>query len=199
MNHTRAIGFLLVIGLSACAAKPVEDRYYSLVLAADDVAASEAAVETGDQLIVGPIRLPAYLSQRGLAMQIGENEIQTANHHFWAEPLDEAITKVLVRDISQLTDAFAVDREVGRWTTDGNCRVRVEFDKFHPTHQSRVVTRGRYWISSSDETVKEEFDTSRTLSVDGYAHAVETLRDSLRTLAERIVETVSARCSGDEA
>ena len=199
MNRARAIGFLLVIGLCACASKPIEDRYYSLVLAADDVAAPEPAEETSAQLIVGPIRLPAYLSQRGLAMQTGENEIQTANHHFWAEPLDEAITKVLVRDISQLTDAFAVEGEVGRWTANGNCRVRVEFDKFHPTHQSRVVSRGRYWISSSGETVKEEFDTFRTLSVDGYAHAVESLRDSLRALAELIVETASARCSVDEA
>jgi len=191
--------FAVMIGLAACASKPVDDRYYSLVLAADNVPAPANAEDANAHLIVGPIQLPAYLNNRGLAIQLGSNQIQTANHHFWAEPLEEAISKVLVRDISSRIDGMAVDRDAGRWTVAGDCRLRVEFDKFHATSESRVVSSGRYWISSTGLSVKKEFDMVRVLSADGYTHAVEALRELLGTLAMQITDTIgnNASCSGD--
>ena len=187
---------IIALGLAACASRPVEDHFYSLVLAADDSAAPETDVVTG-LLIVGPIQLPEYLTKRGLTMQMDSNEIRTANHHFWAEPLDEAISKVLTRDLAGHDRSLAVERDSGRWTPGGTCRVRIEFDKFHATSRSSVVNSGRYWLSSGESSVKQEFDLTERLSADGYGHAVEALRQSLRTLATRIVETIDSnpQCS----
>ena len=134
-------------------------------------------------------------------MQVGPNRIESANHHFWAEPLDEAIAKVLVRDIAERTDQFVVERESGRWTTEADCRVRLEFDAFHPTHQSEVVASGRYWIVSEGEEERSEFSFSRRLNADGYANAVNELRSALETLANQIAGGVlaSSACSDDAA
>jgi uncharacterized lipoprotein YmbA len=193
--------FVLVVlfGLAACGSNPVEEHYYSLVLAADDVMAPVSSDETNAQLIVGPVQLPEYLERRGIAMQIGANQIQTANHHFWAEPLEEAISKVLVRDIANLASGVTVDRDAGRWTDAGDCRLRIEFDKFHATDRSRVVSSGRFWVSSSDSDVKQEFDVTETISADGHAYAVAALRASLRTLATQISNTIDshAQCSAE--
>lgn len=188
----------VLLGLMACGSNPVEDHYYSLVLAADDVMAPVGTEESKAHLIVGPVRLPEYLNRRGLAMQIDANQIQTANHHFWAEPLEEAISKVLVRDIANLASGVTVDRDAGRWTDSGDCRLRIEFDKFHATDQSRVVSSGRYWVSSSDSDVKQEFEVTQTLSADGHANAVAALRRSLATLATQITNTIEShsQCSG---
>ncbi len=192
---------IVLLGLMACGSNPLEDHYYSLVLAADDVTAPVRTEETTAHLIVGPVRLPEYLNRRGLAIQIDANQIQTANHHFWAEPLEEAISKVLVRDIADLASGVTVDRDAGRWTDSGDCRLRIEFDKFHATDQSRVVSSGRYWVSSSDADVKQEFAVTQTLSADGHAHAVAALRRSLRTLATQITDTIdnNSQCSGESA
>lgn len=196
-------GLLVVVllGLAACGSNPVEENYYSLVLAADDVSAPTGPDEESAQLIVGPVELPEYLDRRGIAMQIGSNRIQTANHHLWAEPLEEAIAKVLVRDISDLANGMTVDRDAGRWTDAGDCRLRIEFDKFHPTDRSRVVSSGRYWIVSTDSNVKKEFDVTQTLYADGYDQAVKALRLSLRVLATQISETIEghAQCSVEQA
>ncbi len=186
--------------LAACgSAPPLPDRYYSLVLAADsgDVAGDEIA---NARLIVGPIELPSYLSKHGIAMQMGPNRIESANHHFWAEPLDEAIAKVLTRDIAERTDGIAVERESGRWTPSEDCRVRVEFDAFHPTNNSQVVMSGRYWISSENSSDSQEFSLSRSLTIDGYAHAVDVLRDTLAVLAQQISEDVQGEpaCAGQD-
>lgn len=190
---------VFLLGLVACGSNPVQDRYYSLVLAADDVVAPAGNEAANGRLIVGPVELPDYLTRRGLAMQIDSNQIQTANHHFWAEPLAEAIPKVLVRDIAELASGLTVDRDAGRWTDSGDCRLRIEFDKFHATDRSTVVASGRYWISSSDADVKQEFDVTRTLSADGHAHAVAELRQSLRTLATQVNATIGSHsfCSGE--
>ena len=187
-------GFVVfvILGLAACASQPKEDHYYSLVLAADGDAALSNADSTDARIIVGPIQLARYLDQPGLAMQTGTSQIQSANHHFWAEPLDEAIAKVLVRDISQQSAVLAVERDTGRWTAKDGCLLRVEFDKFHATDESQVVVTGRYWIHDSKraEIAKREFDIVQTLSADGYPQAVRQLRVSLARLAGEIVEQV---------
>jgi len=191
----------VLLGLTSCGSQPVEDHYYSLVLAADNVIAPVDNEETKAHLIIGPVQLPEYLNRRGLAMQIDSNQIQTANHHFWAEPLEEAISKVLVRDIANLASGLTVDREAGRWTDSGDCRLRIEFDKFHATDRSRVVSSGRYWVTSSGSNVKQEFDVTQTLSADGHANAVAALRRSLGTLATQIINTIesNSQCSGEQA
>lgn len=191
---------VVFLGLTACGSNPVEDNYYSLVLAADDVTAPVDNGESNAHLIVGPVQLPEYLERRGIAMQIGANQVQTANHHLWAEPLEEAISKVLVRDIASLASGVTVERDAGRWTDTGNCRLRIEFDKFHATDRARVVSSGRYWVSSADGEVRQEFDLAETLYGDGYAQAVAALRQSLRTLATQITETIDngSQCSGGQ-
>ena len=190
----------VLLGLMACGSNPVEDHYYSLVLAADDVMAPVRTEETKAHLIVGPVQLPEYLNRRGLAIQMDSNQIQTANHHFWAEPLEEAISKVLVRDIASLASSVTVDRDAGRWTDSSDCRLRIEFDKFHATDRSRVVTNGRYWVSSSESGFKQEFEVTETLSADGHAHAVEALRRSLKALATQITDAIESNslCSGEQ-
>ncbi len=195
MNATRVlVAGLAFACLAACGSNDmVEDRYYSLVLAAGPI--SDATDEGAARLIVGPIELPRYLGGRGLSMQVGPNRIETANHHFWAEPLDEAIAKVLARDIDENTDNIIVQRESGRWTVNADCRLRVEFDAFHPTHRSDVVISGRYWIGNDDAGTRRDFSLRRRLSTDGYAHAVDVLRSALAALAEQVSGDLSAEGS----
>jgi len=199
MNRTSFVTTVL-LALTACASSPLEDHYYSLVLAADDVAPGDAG-HAQALLIVGPVELPEYLNKRGLTLQIDANQVRTANHHFWAEPLEEAISKVLVRDLAHLADDIAVERDAGRWTAAGDCRLRIDFDKFHATNRSRVVSSGRYWLISADGSVKQEFAVTQTISADGYASAVAALRESLGILATEITDTIESnpQCSVESA
>lgn len=189
---------LASIALSACATHSIDDTYYSLVLAADEGAAPAVDNDAARQLLLGPVVLPDYLDQRGINMQIGSSRIQSANHHFWAEPLDEGIGKVLVQDIANVSRGLAVDRQIGREKLHADCRLGIEFDKFHATDSATVVSSGRFWLSGNGERVRREFDLTRPLNADGYGHAVDTLRASLRSVAEMIGDAIdsSAICGG---
>ena len=178
------------IVLSACAGVPVTDNYYSLVLAANHTSEPIASILVQPRVTVGPVELPSYLAQRAMVMQSGSNQIRAANHHFWAEPLDEAIAKVLVRDISRLSGGVVVERDFSRRAGSANCRLRFVFDSFHATSQSNVVASGRYWLTSSEPIVAKEFKLTRGLTEDGYSHAVTILRGVLLELAESVAETL---------
>lgn len=185
---TALVSWLLVF-LTACGSSSVvEDRYYSLVLATGNDSTTNDQSK-GGQIVVGPIELPAYLSRQGLPIQSG-NRIESAHHHLWAEPLEDAIGKALVRDLAKELAGVDVARDAGRWTSSAKCRVRVEFDAFHPTNDSKAVTSGRYWLVSGDSSQQRQFNLSRTLTRDGYAHAVDTLRGSLQALARQISDDI---------
>lgn len=201
MTNTRhlVVGVTALL-LSACGSSPViEDHYYSLVLAAGDSAGTEVAQGAAAILVISSVQLPAYLERRGLPMQTGPNQITTANHHLWAEPLDEAIAKVLAGDIAARTDGIDVERAAGRHSPEGDCRLRLEFDAFHPTSNSRAVARGRFWIVAGDKSSRHAFNISRTLTTDGYAHAVDRLRETLQSLADQVADELrrAAACTGD--
>ncbi|NNF66524.1 MAG: membrane integrity-associated transporter subunit PqiC [Gammaproteobacteria bacterium] len=192
MTLTRMSVLVLIAGgLVACGSQPVKDHYYSLVLAAEQPMSQVSAAKSGKRIIVGPVRLARYLDQPGLAMQISSSEIQSANHHFWAEPLSEAISKVLVRDITQRMQGADIERSSVSTHASPDCRVEIEFEKFHSTSDSRVVSAGRFWLHSANSRgAAQEFSISETLMLDGYANAVLKLRSTLDKLAATIAETL---------
>ncbi len=187
---------LSVACLAACATNSVQrpERYYSLVLAGSTQRA-QLTVPVVRWVLV-PIRLPAYLHTQSIALQTAANRIESAHRHFWAEPLDDAIAKVLVAGIEQSHGGIAIERQAGRWTPVPACRLRVEFDAFHPTHDGRVRVSGRYWIATGETMSRRNFDQSATLASDGYAHAVDALRSSLDSLSAQIAVTLDGVACG---
>ena len=172
-----------------CGSTPPEDRYYSLVLEAADDGVIEQTEPADLTVNLSRIDVPVFLNSRAMALQTGANEVEIAQHHFWAEPLDEAIAKVLVRDISQTSSRIDIARDGRR---EANCELRVEFDRFHATDDGRVLASGRYWVSSASGSAKSEFDVSQRLGSSGYTSAVSTLRRSLGTLAADIAGEIEA-------
>ena len=143
----------LALTVAACGSTPPEDRYYSLVLEAADDGVVETNGNAAITVALGRIDLPAFLDTRAMALQTGQNEIELAQHHFWAEPLDEAIGKVLVRDITESTMNIDIVRSA---QVDADCELSVEFDRFHATDDTRVLSSGRYWLASANGSARRD-------------------------------------------
>lgn len=182
MKRTKPVLILFLAYVAGCSSTPPEDRYYSLVLDAADDGVAKVNGDARMRVSLSRIDIPEFLESRAMALQTGGNEIQVAQHHFWAERLDEAIAKVLVRDITEA--AKSVD--IARGNQNSYCELRVEFDRFHATGNARVLVSGRYWLSSEEGSERGEFDLSQGLTSSGYASAVSTLRNSLVILAREI-------------
>ena len=189
--YKKASVLLLAAYIAGCGSTPPADNYYSLVLeaAAEGVAQANSDAEITVNLM--RIDLPPFLQSRAMALQTGPNQVRAANHHFWAEPLEDAIAKTLARDLSKTATLLNIERNNRR---DASCELRVEFDRFHTSDDGQVLASGRYWLDSANGEQRQEFDVSRRLANGGYANAVSALRDALNSLAEDIGSEIA---SGD--
>ena len=191
MNWTKTAVFVSLLGMTACTSAPVEEHHYSLVLDALNDSDFVQPPDTDAALVVTSITLPEYLRSNNLVMQIGNNEVLPARRHFWAEPLDDSIKRVLTYDLDRKLPDIAVYSVPA---ADG-CLLHVEFDRFHATDEARVVASGRYWLLFTDGRIERSFDTSRTLSVGGYANSISELRNSVSALAAELASEIDGKIS----
>ncbi len=191
MSWTKTAVFVSLLGMAACTSAPVEERHYSLVLDALNDSDFVLSSDADAALAVASITLPEYLRSNNLVMQIGSNEILPARRHFWAEPLDDSIKRVLAYDLDRKLPDIAV---YGVPAVDG-CLLQVEFDRFHATDEARVVASGRYSLLFSGGRIERSFDTSRTLAVGGYANSISELRNSVSALAAELASEINGKIS----
>lgn len=195
MVQNRFIVMVLVcIVLGGCASTVESEHVFSLTLSRPSDAVTEGSSTDKPVLVVGPLQLARYIDTPGIAMQINGNEIRTSSSNYWAEPLSDSITKVLVRELGEDIPTLRVENDVSRWAQKHRCRLRAEFDEFFANDQSQVVVGGRYWIHGFDNTVlgKQEFRIVRALKENGYSHAVLQLRGSLSELADAMSHRIKS-------
>ena len=183
----------IVLALSACASSGKQVKYYSLTLNSEYQSSDHTNRVGTDKhhIVVDPIHLAKFLRQDGLVMQIGEHEIVTANYHRWAEPLEDAISKLLVQELNAKSNSYQFGRMVGQWNQNAILNLRLEFDKFHATDNAQIVASGRYWFYEKNKFlgVDQSFDISIGLTRDGYLHAVEKLEQVIGKLSEQIIDS----------
>ncbi len=191
----------LLVCLGACASKGIQDIYYSLAPGGLTSAATQSDHQRETRLILASVTLPQFLQKQNLVMQKGAHTLVHARHHFWAEPLEDGIAKVLVQDIMKSSSALQVEVNAGRWTTGSNCSLRLEFDSFHATQSGRVLSAGRFWLQGADSTSPsvQQFNYSNNLLADGYAQVVTQLHSALQNLSSTIITAIetSGVCRAD--
>lgn len=127
--------------------------------------------------------LPAYLRNRGIVLIDGDREVHVANYHFWAEPFDDGIVRLL-RD--QLPEA--------RLTNFKGLELEIHY--FHGNSDGGVLIDVSWaLVESCGENLSSRFiETTRQLS-DGYSSLVEAHVRLLTLLAEAIAEETRSNSS----
>lgn len=132
--------YLGVLALAACAgtqAPPPEFYRLSLDLPTD--ATPRAGPSSEVWQLVGPIRLPEYLDRDVLWLPQGEAGLQPLPGHRWAEPLREAVPRVLLHDLGRLLGPGRVWRGTPPPGLTVTRQLRVEILDFSAAADHRSV------------------------------------------------------------
>lgn len=181
---------LLPLFLSACAVQNsgVESKLY--LLSSD----SDSFQKPADARVIGlkPVTVAAYLENQGIAVLVDNNRLRIANHHYWAESPETAITRVMHSDLNRSMQNYAVDNgQLGR-ETDWVYNLDLHVDQFHGTDDGLAVFTG-YWRLSDAENVliRKRFNLSAAIEEPGYAPLVSKLRQLLSELARMQADEVT--------
>jgi len=182
---------LLAIFLSGCiSSTPAGRTHYYLLNAPDNNEAQEANLITEPDFVLERIRVPDYLLQPNLVMQLSDNKLHQANLHRWAEAIPDSVAKVLVDEL-QSQGMKIHDHSESDINTN---RLFVQITHFYPTDKSDVILSGKYWVE--DPAVRKVVKGKRfifrsRLSKDGYSHAVEQMRRLLNNLSKTIFSEIN--------
>ena len=193
MSFTRRIVLAcLVLCFTACTSKMIPDTYYSLSPGNATGTITPAFNQREYRLTLVRISLPKFLQRQNLVMQKGAHTLVPAQHHFWAEPLEDGIAKVLIQGIMKNSNALLVENNTGRWSRGSDCSLRLEFDSFHATQSGQVLSAGRFWLqgAKASNTFVQPFSYSDDLQQDGYTQVITQLQSSLQKLASSVVTAI---------
>ncbi len=183
--------------LFGCASSTEPIKFYSFSMGAeedtDTAAVDLTAIIDKPRIVVMPVQLPRFLRQDGLVMKIGAHEVYTANYHRWAEPLSDAIGRLLVKELNNKSRQYHFEKSVGRWNQNAQFNLRLEFDNFQASDRAKISVSGRYWLYGKNEELRLDklFGLDETLKNDGYLHAIEQLEKAVKKLAADIVDSLN--------
>lgn len=179
--------------LTSCATNsPVELNYYLLDSATSPSLNNKQTSKNTSLVVIENIKLSEYLQQSSLSMQTTEHQIRHAHNHLWAEPLSDAIVKVLLKDLRATTADYQFEERATLWQGKERYQIALQINQFHPVTQQQVILSGRFWLTdlAGDKTQAKDFNYTKQLMEDGYAHSVEQQRQLLNELAQHIADSI---------
>jgi uncharacterized lipoprotein YmbA len=190
------ISLAVVLGLAGCAGSSAPPQYYQLRLDAPvSVPASAPAGTAGVWQVLSPVRMPEYLERDVLWVPTGQAGLQPLPEHRWAEPLADAVPRVLLHDLAVLRGA---DHVWGGNVPTGvavNYQLRLEVMELSITPDRRGVhLRARCTASDPRRQAPPKLiDVDLTARSEGSApdQLVAAHRLALWTLAQQLADRLT--------
>lgn len=138
---------LLLAGCVSLKRTP-EARFFVLRSLVEPLPASGAA--PGSSLGVLDVRLPGHLERPQLIVWRAPNEVRVDEYTRWAEPVTDAVGRVLTENLAALLPEHLVVRYPWPSSTKLIARIGVEIETFAPQPNGEVLLEGRWGILTPD-------------------------------------------------
>jgi uncharacterized lipoprotein YmbA len=150
MNRTiRYIVTLCFLIIAGCGSSPTV-HYYALETIDDRVAQDN---EGSPIMAVGAFRMPEYLNRSQMVTRGPGAEIIVDEFNRWAEPLDDAIHRVLASNLDVLLESVVVVAYPSSAVVNIDYRLIGRFDRFNAGQDGLVVLDVQWAIADSTGTV----------------------------------------------
>lgn len=196
LSRLRRVAPLLLGGaalLAGCAGGSPPARLYQL--RAETPQAVPAPAATSAVLQIGRVQVPAYLDQDTLLMPTGQAGLQQLTGHRWAEPLRDAVPRLLQQDLSRLLGS---DKVWGRPTPAGvqpTLQLQVEIQRLDADPGGSAVGLQARWTLNDPAGKQPPRVQEVRLSAPSGASTPDAMvaahRQALWLLAQRIAASVA--------
>jgi len=192
--------FLLAI-ISGCvsAGTSPQARFYSLRSLKDkEIPKFEAPALKEAVIGLGPLELPAYLSRPQIVTRRGDNELELAEFNRWAEPLEDAILRVVAQNLMLIFPETKVLLYPWGYYEPLNYQVAVEIISIDAALQNEVQLCIN-WSALNAEDKKVFLTKNSTYNIkvnkSNYNGMIEALNQGLYDFSLEIAKAIAAEAS----
>ncbi len=189
---------LLGIGLLGCLGRSPEVSHF--VLAAEGPGRVGEAGATEVAVLIGPVRLPAYLDRPQLARLRSDGAIELDEYTRWLGGFEENFLRAVAFEVARRTGSMRIVTHPSKAPFAFDARVRLHVDDLVVVDGRVLRVRVRWSLVGAAEDGGAELhvmEEDRPL-VDGSDAAIVAAHDeALAELGRRIADAVSARARGE--
>ena len=182
-----SILFFILAICAGCASSPPQSFDYLLrpqIISEDNDARPTIAL---DKIEVAP-----YLERKGIVLETSPGQVDTAQHHRWADPLDFSIRRYLQVALTQETGQNIASTYESSSAVES--RVDVFIHQLHGSVAGTVKLVAEWQIRSTDSgevTARGQYSGTETINGDGYGEVVQAHAE----LLDRLEKSIPAKLS----
>lgn len=189
------VGGLALVSAGACSIKSetAPSRFYMLRSLPTDASSPATQDAGGPVLVLGPVRVAAYLDRPQIVTKGSGNEMKLSEFERWAEPLTDNIKAVLASNLSVLVPTERVSFYPARLPAHLDLRISVEVLRFDGSLGGEAVLEARWSLHASDAeepilTKRSRFE--QATGGPGYDAFVEALNRTVEALSREVAREV---------
>jgi len=182
---------MLFLLLTGCG-KTVQPKYYLLTPATADTATGSLKQLS---ISVGPVILPKYLDRSQIVTRHNELELDLADSHRWAEPLQDNFSAVLAENLRQRLQTASVTVFPARELKDSDYRVIINVIRFDADDKGDAILSADWNIQDGKSKLvlisKRGSYRSGVSQTSNYTEIVNAMSITVRQLGEDIVDSIN--------
>jgi hypothetical protein len=149
---------------------------------------------------IGPVHLPEYLDRPQIVTQGGANQLQLADFHQWAEPLEKSFSRLLDENLSKLVCVAESIPYPWQGTVEVDYQVSLHVIRFHGLADGTVALVAQWTVlkgGQSDKPIARQRTTiSEPVQGQGYDALAAAQSRVVQTLSQEIASAIARAVSG---
>ena len=145
---------------------------------------------------LGPIHFPKYLDRPQIVTRASTHEVELAEFHKWAEPLNENASHVLAENLSALLATDQIVSYPWNRSTPPDYQLALNVMQFDGKKNHEAILKVRWTFTGDDgKTVflQKTSQFSEVLGTGDYEELVEAMSRMLASLSKEIADAINAR------
>ena len=188
-----SVACVFVLNFLGCGTSQPSHFYLLRALSPASASGLSETKQSSLSIGLGPVTLPEYLDRPQIVTRASAHEVELAEFHKWAEPLQENVANVLQENLSAL---LSTDRILGYpWKRPSLLDYQLSLDviQFDGTKSQEAVLKVRWTLVGEDgETLLVQKTSHFTEPVGGldYEDLVEAMSRMLATFSQEIADVI---------
>lgn len=189
MNKKWIGAALLVAMLAGCSSSPPIQLYQ---LRTEPPAETPASAPAASVWALGPMLVPEYLDRDAIVRPSGQASLQHSPSQRWAEPLRDALPRLLAQDLARLRGAAQVWRMPLPPGVQVDRQLRVELQRLDASTNGRQVVLQARWTLVDPSGRSKPAVSERRIEVDAGDGSLDALVSAHRSALWQLAQAIAA-------